>query len=270
MADAAELIDHVQDAGSFHLPFGIHWDIPQPFAALGFRLTKFMLIEVVVAILLIAIFVPLGRRAAAGTPPKGRLWNMFEVILVFLRDKVARPAIGHHDADRFVPFLWTMFFYILFMNLMGMLPWVGSPTGTLGCTSALAVITFAVVVGAGVQRYGALGYLKGQVPHMDIPFGIAIVLKPTIFVIELFGLLVKHFVLAMRLFANMFAGHLVLAVIMSFIAMTAGSLFWYAVMPASIFGSIALSMLELMVAFLQAYVFTFLAALFIGMAVHQH
>ena len=134
----------------------------------------------------------------------------------------------------------------------------------------LAVITFAVVVGAGIQHYGLVGYLKGQVPHMEIPAAIGIVLKPTIFVIEVFGLLVKHFVLAMRLFANMFAGHLVLAVILSFIAMTASSLFWYAVMPASIFGSIALSMLELMVAFLQAYVFTFLAALFIGMAVHQH
>jgi len=270
MADAAELIAHVQDAETFHLPFGLTWHIPQPFEALGFHVTKFMLVEVVVAILMIAVFVPLGRRIAKGGPPKGRLWNMFEVVLVFLRDQVARPAIGQHDADRFMPFIWTTFFFILFMNLMGMLPWVGSPTGTLGCTSALAVVTFVVVVGAGIKRYGTLGYLKGQVPHMDLPFVLKIFLLPMIFVIEVFGLLVKHFVLAMRLFANMFAGHLVLAVILSFIAMTAGTAFWYGVMPASVFGATALNLLELMVAFLQAYVFTFLAALFIGMAVHQH
>jgi len=270
--DAAELIAHVQDADEIHLPFGYEGHVPQPFEALGlhFHLTKFMMVEVVVVLAMIIIFVPLSRRIARGGVPKGRLWNLFEAVLIFLRDTVARPAIGHHDADRFLPFLWTMFFFILFLNLMGMLPGLGSPTGTLSCTSVLAVVTYFVVLGAGVRKFGLLGYLKGQVPHMDIPLVLAIFLKPMIFVIEIVGLLVKHFVLAMRLFANMFAGHLVLAVITSFIAMTATSYFWYVVMPMSVLGDVALSLLELLVAFIQAYVFTFLAALFIGMSVHQH
>jgi F-type H+-transporting ATPase subunit a len=96
------------------------------------------------------------------------------------------------------------------------------------------------------------------------------VLVPMIFVIEVFGMLIKHGVLAVRLLANMMGGHVVLAVIMAFIAASAQSLLWWVVTPTSVFGATALSMLELFVAFLQAYIFTFLAALFIGMAVHPH
>jgi F-type H+-transporting ATPase subunit a len=195
---------------------------------------------------------------------------MFEVILVFVRDDIARPAIGRHDAGRFLPFLWTTFFFILFLNLMGLLPWTGSATGALGTTGAMAVIVFVAVVGAGIAKYGVVKFWIGQVPHMELPLVLAIPLKPMIFVIEVFGLLVKHFVLAVRLFANMFAGHMVLAVILGFIAQVAGTWLWYLVTPTSVFGATAMCLLELLVAFIQAYVFTFLAALFIGMAVHQH
>ena len=105
---------------------------------------------------------------------------------------------------------------------------------------------------------------------MDLPLVLAIFLKPMILLIELLGLGIKHFVLSVRLFANMFAGHLILAVIIGFIAETAHLAIWYGVMPAAVFGAVALNMLELFVAFLQAYIFAFLSALFIGMAVHQH
>jgi F-type H+-transporting ATPase subunit a len=108
------------------------------------------------------------------------------------------------------------------------------------------------------------------VPHMDLPLPLAIALKPMVFVIEVLGMFIKHGVLAIRLLANMMAGHLVLAVIMAFILAAANSVAWYGVAPASILGATALSMLELFVAFLQAYIFTFLSALFIGMAVHPH
>lgn len=270
MADPAELIGHVKDSDAFHLPFGWTIEIPQPFDALGLHLTKFMVIEVVVAILMLAIFIPLGRKLASGRAPKGRLWNLFEVILLFVRNEIARPAIGSHDADRFLPFLWTQFFFILFLDLFGLLPWAGSPTGALGATGGIAAITFIVVVGAGMFRFGPIGFWTGQVPHMDVPPVMAIFLKPMIFGIEVLGILVKHSILAVRLFANMFAGHLVLAVVMGFIAQTAATLLWYGVMPVSVLGATALNMLELMVACLQAYVFTFLSALFIGMAVHQH
>jgi F-type H+-transporting ATPase subunit a len=105
---------------------------------------------------------------------------------------------------------------------------------------------------------------------MDLPLPLAIMLLPMIFAIEVLGLFIKHFVLAMRLLANMMGGHVVLAVILAFIAASAQSLWWWGVMPASVLGATALSMLELFVAFLQAYIFTFLSALFIGMAVHPH
>ena len=134
----------------------------------------------------------------------------------------------------------------------------------------MAIITFLVVIGSGMKKMGAVGFWKAQVPHMDVPGPLKIVLIPMIFVIEVFGLIVKHGVLAVRLLANMMGGHVVLAVIMAFIAASAQSLWWWGVMPASVLGATALSMLELFVAFLQAYIFTFLSALFIGMAVHPH
>ena len=272
MADPAELIGHVKDTDAFHLPFGLVIDIPQPFEAFGlqFHLTKFMVIELVVAVLMLAIFIPLGRKMATGRPPQGRLWNLFEVIILFIRNEIARPAIGSHDADRFLPFLWTQFFFILLLNLFGLIPWAGSPTGALGATGAFALVTFAVVVGAGMFRFGPIGFWMGQVPKMEVPWIMAIFLKPMIFGIEVMGILIKHSILAVRLFANMFAGHLVLAVVMGFIVETAATLLWYGVMPVSVMGATALNLLELMVACLQAYVFTFLSALFIGMAVHQH
>lgn len=284
---AAHAIAHVKDATQFEVPRRIspsgHIAIPQPFAnkvsvplggvfePLDLKITKFMVLETVVALFMILLFTWVASRVASQRPPRGRLWNMFEAFLVFIRDGIARPAIGKHDADRFLPFLWTMFFFILFCNLIGMLPWTGTPTGAMGTTAALALITFGVVVGAGMQQMGPVGFWKAQVPHMDLPKPIAVVVIPLIFAIEVIGLLIRHFVLAVRLLANMFAGHLVLAVIMSFIVATASfPVLWWGVMPASIVGAVALNLLELMVAFIQAYIFTFLSALFIGMAVHPH
>jgi len=238
---------------------------------LDLKLTKFMVLEVAVALIMCALFIGLARKMRGGGRPRGRLWNMFEAILVYLRDKVARPAIGSHDADRYLPLIWTVFFFVLGCNLMGMLPWMGSPTGALATTSALALVTFITVVGSGMQRLGAVGFWKAQVPHMDLPKPIAIFLVPLIFGIEVMGLCIKHFVLAVRLWANMTGGHVVLAVLMAFIAVTASSLIlWMGVMPASVLGATAVSLLELLVAFIQAYIFAFLTALFIGMAVHPH
>jgi F-type H+-transporting ATPase subunit a len=288
-ADTSELMGHVKDATYFHLPngtaHGLQVPIPQPYETaqwLGIehppqwlhnvQFTKFMLLELTVAVLMVAIFVPLARRTATGNPVRGRFWNFFEVILVFLRNEVTRPAIGGKDADRFLPFIWTTFFFILFCNLFGLIPWAGSPTGAWGCTLALAVIAFLTVIGSGMKKYGVTGFWLGQVPHMEVPLVMAIFVKPMVFVIEVVGLLIRHFVLSVRLLANMFAGHLVLAVVIGFIAVTADRNFfvWAGVTISSLFGAMALCLLELFVAFLQAYIFVFLSALFIGMAIHQH
>lgn len=291
------IFGHVEDTDYFHVPRGLaaeedhgHIYIPQPFDTtdpihrsntgikllddsiqpFDLKLTKFMVIELIVAVLLCVFFVGLARMIRGGAVPRGRLWNFFEATLMFFRDNVARPAIGHHDADRFVPYIWTIFFFVLGLNLFGMIPWMGSPTGSLAVTGALAFITFLVVIFSGMQKLGGVGFWKAQVPHMDLSPPMKVVLVPIIFVIEIAGLLIKHVVLAVRLLANMMAGHVVLAVIVAFIAASASSMWWYAVTPASVLGAVALSLLELFVAFLQAYIFAFLSALFIGMAVHPH
>jgi F-type H+-transporting ATPase subunit a len=234
-----------------------------------FRLTKFMLIEVVVALLMAVVFIRLASRMKKSDIPKGRWWNMLEGMLVFIRDQVAHPAIGH-DAARFVPFLWHAFFFVLFCNLFGLLPWAGSPTASLSVTGALAIATFLIVLATGMGKFGVFGFWKAQVPHLDLPPVLAIFLIPMIFVIEVIGMFIKHGVLAIRLLANMMAGHLVLAVIIAFIGATATSILFWGVMPVSVLSVVALSLLELLVAFIQAYVFTFLSALFIGMAAHPH
>lgn len=295
------LFEHVQDSTYFEVPKMLvrsgenHVEIPQwhhgePFwelkssnamvnsilQPLEGKVTKFMVLEGVAALLMIVIFVWLAARLSSSTAPRGRLTNLLESFLLFLRDSVARPAIGEHDADRFLPFLWTMFFFILGCNLLGMIPGLGSPTGAFATTAALALITLITVVRSGMQTLGPVGFLKAQVPHMELPFILAIFLKPMIFAIEIIGLLIKHFVLAVRLFANIFAGHLVLAVLIAFvgaIAVAMGSTthpLSITVSVASVLGATLLSCLELFVAFLQAYIFTFLSALFIGMAVHPH
>ncbi|MBL9125415.1 MAG: F0F1 ATP synthase subunit A [Planctomycetaceae bacterium] len=293
MADIGHTIGHVKDSEYFEVPKFLvpsgKIEIPQPFAGdqplmtfdwapkwmeiapLDLRITKFMVVETVAALIVAILFIYLGLRIRSGSPPRGRLWNAFEAMLVYIRDAVARPAIGHHDADKFLPFLWTMFFFVLFCNLFGMLPWSGTATGALATTGALAVIAFLVLSFAGMSKLGPAKFWTSMVPHMDLPVWLS-PLKGMIFLLELVGLFIRHFVLAVRLLANMFAGHLVLAVILGFIAEAAivQSWLWYGVMPASVFGAVALSLLELMVAFIQAYIFTFLSALFIGMALHPH
>jgi len=269
MLDLEELGSHVKDGAAFHFPLGRHWDLPEVF---GVQITKFMVLEVIAALLMLLVFLPLAWRMRGGGSPRGRFWNMFEAILLFLRDEVARPAIGRREADRFLPFIWNIFFFVLFCNLMGMLPWAGSPTGDLSVTAVLALMTLTAVVATGTSKHGVVGFWTGLVPQMELPLALAILLKPMLLVIEVVGLMIRHSVLAVRLLANMFAGHLVLAVIVTFIAATAHAMFllWLGVTTGTVAGAVALNLLELFVAFLQAYIFTFLSALFIGMAVHQH
>lgn len=293
---ADTLIEHVKDAEYFHVPKIVsggsgHWNIPQVAEGVDplpvgigfepvdnliekggfdFHLTKFMVIEVIAAVIICVLFIRLAGKIRTGGAPRGKFWNFFEAMILFIRDQVARPAIGKHDADKFLPFVWSLFFFILLCNLLGLVPWLGSPTGALAVTGMMAFITFVAVLIAGSAKLGLVGFWKNLVPHMGLPLPLAIPLIPMIFLIEVLGLLIKHFVLSVRLLANMMAGHLVVGVIIAFIGASATSLAWFGVMPASLFGATAINLLELFVAFLQAYIFAFLASLFIGMAVHPH
>lgn len=254
--------------------------IPQPLgrpknlyeSAEGFLISKFMIIELVVALIVAALFIRLAGKISKGDRARGRLANLFEAFLVFIRDQVARPAIGKHDADRFLPLLWTIFLFVLGCNLFGMLPWAGAPTAAFGVTLALAGVTLATVFISGMFKFGVLGFWKNLIPHMDLPWYMAIVIIPPLFIIEVGGLLIKHGVLAVRLLANMVAGHLVLLGVMglALVAAELSTASWAGIATASILGSAAFSILELFVAFLQAFVFTMLSALFIGAAVHHH
>lgn len=297
--------------------------IPQPFGSLdslyekksGFCISKYMLLELLLAGILLLVFTRLAKRLQSGEPAKGAFANLFEAMILFVRDQIARPAIdshdhghddhGHHaddhgdhahhdghaspalagaggpsvavlrevhDGDRFVPLLLTLFFFVLGCNLLGMVPWAGSPTASFSVTLALAGVTMLTVIVAGMLKFGFLGFFANQVPSMDLPLPLAILLKPMIFAIEMLGLCIKHLILAVRLLANMVAGHLVLLGIMGLIsaAATYSMGLWATVTGISVVSCTLFSVLELFVAFLQAYIFTFLSALFIGAAVHQH
>jgi F-type H+-transporting ATPase subunit a len=157
---------------------------------------------------------------------------------------------------------------------MGMIPFLGSPTAAIGTTAALAGIVFATSIGFGIKELGPVGFFANQAPEIDLPFGIGKLLSLFILAIELVSFCIKHAILAIRLLANMVAGHLVLLAIMGIAfgvqALTMHTGTWSVIAVVSILGTTLLSFLELFVCFLQAYVFTFLAALFIGSAIHHH
>jgi F-type H+-transporting ATPase subunit a len=262
-------LHHVVDANYLELPWR-NYALPKfDFGLFEFQLTRFMVMELVAACLIAAIIIPLARHVAKHPVTRGAFLNAFEAILLFIRDGIARPAIGGHGADDYVPYLWTIFFFVLFNNLLGMIPGGASATGNVNVTFVLAVITFGVTLFTGMRAMGPVGFWIGLVPKLDVPPLLKPFLWPLLFVIEIFGLFIKHFVLCVRLFANMLAGHLVLAVIFGFILVVSGWS-WYLVTPMSLGGLVALSLLELFVACLQAYIFTFLSALFIGSAAHPH
>ena len=264
---AATAFDHVLDTLHWHIfeTQGIGWHIP-------WFLSKYKLLMLLAAGLIILIYYPLAQKAKNGDVPRGRFWNCFESILTFIRDELAKPYIGH-DADKYVHYLWTTFLFILFCNLFGLIPFLGSPTASLGVTLALALCTFVFIHGNAIKEMGVKGYFKSYLPHLDIPYGMGTVIIPFIAGIEIFGQFIKAGVLAVRLFANVFAGHMVLASLLFFVVMVKHEgpwLFW-GVTVSSVIGVTLLSLLELFVAFLQAFVFTFLTALFLGSTLHpQH
>ena len=291
--DRGHQIAHGLELPAFHIPI-INYD---------FQLTKFMVLQVVAGLLTLLIFGGLARRIRDGATPRGGFWNFWEVLVQFLRDEVVRPTIGEghehhgehvdpagllppgtpsqeikqfpesshgHPADKFLPFIATCFFYILFCNLLGMVPWLGSPTGNISVTGVLAISAFTVVIISGSQAMGVVGFWKAQVPDMGLTGVLNYTLVPLVWLIEVVGLFIKHSVLAIRLFANIMAGHTVLGVLLAFIAGVAGTGLFYPVLIGSVGGQVFVYGLELLFAFIQAYVFAFLTTVFISMALHPH
>src|SRR5262245_49682680 len=129
---------------------------------------KFMLFITAAAVLVGWAMIWLGQKMKNGDPPRGRLWNIMETLLFFVRDKIAIPGIGEHDAKHYIPYLASLFLFIFTMNLMGMIPFLGSPTANIMVTGALALVSFVVIHASGVVEMGTSKYLKTFIPHIEM------------------------------------------------------------------------------------------------------
>lgn len=238
------------------------------------------IVVMILAGLLLMFLVPVLVRRRRSTDAVGRLVptgfaNFFEAVCQYLRKEVAEPNLGEHT-DRFIKYIWTAFFFVLINNLLGLLPIAavmplfglhigGTATGNIWVTGALALMTLIMMVVNGL-RLGGKHYLAHFSPG---PLWLSWLLIP----VEIVGTFAKVAALAIRLFANMLAGHVLLAVLLSFIFVGAASMGVAGGLGLAVpvvLGSVAVNLLELFVAFLQAYIFTFLTTLFIGQSVVFH
>jgi F-type H+-transporting ATPase subunit a len=200
-----------------------------------------------------------NRRTREGKAPSG-FGNGLEALVLYLRNEVVLPNVGPHG-NAFVPYLLTLFFFILFANLLGLIPYGATATGNISVTATLAIVTFFVIEGAGMKAQGR-AYINTVVfwPH-DMSLGMKIFISPILTPIEIIGKLTKPFALAIRLFANMISGHVVLLALISLIFTFAT---WILV-PLPVAMALGISLLELFVAFLQAFIFMLLSSVFIGL-----
>ncbi len=253
------IIHHVLDSHELDIaPFG---SIPLPHLSLfglDISITKHVVFLWLVAILLLIAFKIAANAYKKSLIPHG-FTNFMEVMIMFVRDDIAKPTIGK-GYEKFLPYLLTVFFFILFSNFIGLIPNGSTITSNISVTATLAVIAFIVIQGGGMIKNGALGYFKGLIPS-----GVPAWLLPIMFIVEILGLFTKPFALAVRLFANMTAGHIVIFSLIGLIFI----LKTFYVAPVSVAFALFIYLLEILVALIQAYIFTMLTALFIGMAVHQ-
>ncbi len=274
------ILHHLADSDVWEAPFVGPIQLPQfPPVHIGpitldFSITKhvlFMMISAVLVGLLLILAARHAKRehmAGAQRGPRGAA-NVVEAFILYLRDEVALKNIGH-GGEKYVPYVVTVFFFILFCNMLGLLPWGASPTGNVSVTAALALMTFIIVEVAGMKALGPAGYAK---TIFFIPHGVPTIMKPLMLAImtpvEFLSKLTKPFALTIRLYANMTAGHAVVLALTGLLVMAgAASALWIA--PAPLIMAIAIMVLEIFVALLQAYIFAMLTSVFIGLIRHAH
>jgi F-type H+-transporting ATPase subunit a len=272
--EGVDFMHHILDSHEWETPFGVvhfpeagSWML----GSIDITPTKHVLFLGFAALLTLALILStagLAKRAHSaghGLPTKRR-HSALEALILFLRDRVVMDNIGH-DGAKFAPFIITLFFFILFANLLGLVPWGSTATANVAVTGGLALLTFLVTEIAGMLKLGPKGYL-GTIffvpPGMNkvAAWGMAVALSP----IEMASKFTKPFALTIRLMANMTAGHIVLLALISLIFVF-GS--WWVVAPPVLMG-VAITFLEIFVAFLQAYIFALLSAVFIGLLQHAH
>ncbi len=254
------ILHHVMDGKEIELPFLGYVQIPElpPVFGINITPTKHVIFMWLAALLVIITFITVSRQYKSSLIPK-RLSNFFEVLIIFVRDEIAEPTLGK-SYQIYLPYLLTLFFFILFGNFLGLIPFSATFTSNIAVTASLAILSFLMIQLGGIRQNGFFGYFKGLVPH-----GIPMWLLPLMIPVEILGLFTKPFALAIRLFANMIAGHTVILALLGLIFFM-GTLF---IAPVSIAFAVFIYLLEILVALIQAYIFTMLTSLFIGMAVHQ-
>jgi F-type H+-transporting ATPase subunit a len=238
------MLHHIMAQPLIHLP--TVWGI-------DLTITNHTLMTWIVSLILIVAFGRAFRRRDS-LVPRGRLANALEALVLYIRDNVIIPNLGH-NANTYAPYLLTAFFFVLLCNLMGLIPGAATATGNIGVTAGLAIMTLITVIYAGIRQHGLFGYMKTFLPH-GIPWWLSFVMIP----VEVMSLLTKHFALTIRLFANMIAGHLTILSLMSIIFIFRS----YYVAPFPLAIMIFSSLLEILIAFIQAYVFTILSSVFIS------
>ena len=208
-------------------------------------------------VLIVMFWISAPKKGSKALVPRG-FAMMLEILVVFVRDEIARANIpDRKEADRYTPFLLNIFFFILMMNFMGLVPYLSSATSNVAVTLALALLTFLITQAAGIRAAGLGGYLK------HLTGGVHPALWPIMIPVEFLGLFTKPFALTIRLFANMVAGHIVIFFLLGLIFILKSA----ALAVVSVPFAFAIYILEIFVALVQAYVFTMLSALFIGMGV---
>ncbi len=252
------LLHHLSDSRELELLFR-QIQLPQ-FApvqiwgiAVDLSITKHVVFLWVAALLLVVLAITAARKNIRSSVPKG-LGNLVEVFVLFIRDEVVVPNMGKAGV-RYMPYLLTTFFFILLMNLSGLIPFAATPTSNVSVTGALAIIAFFMVQAAAIKVQGFGRYLA------HFTGGVHWSLWPIMIPIEFLGLFTKEFALCIRLFANMTGGHTVIVSLIGLIFLFKN--IWIAPIPAAFV--VGVNLLELFVAFLQAYIFTIITALLMGL-----
>jgi F-type H+-transporting ATPase subunit a len=201
---------------------------------------------------------------AAAARTRGKLRTTADFMVEFVRNDVVEPYL-HGDTRRYLPYFLTLFLMIFLMNLLGLVPFGATATGNMSVTAALSILTFFLIHVSGIHQHGFFHHFGNLVPH-----GVPLVLAPLIFLLEFMGFLTKSLALCIRLFANMTAGHIVLLLFLGMILLFGqqSPKVGFAVAPVAVLLALGLYMLELIVALIQAYVFTLLTAIFVGGSLH--
>ncbi|MDQ4078444.1 MAG: F0F1 ATP synthase subunit A, partial [Chloroflexota bacterium] len=256
-----DIMHHVLDERKLKVPFAGYVYLPPAgswmLGPLDITPTKYVVYLWITGLLMLLIFIPAGRAArrchATGDCPRGG-HNVIEAMVLFFRDQIVMPNIGH-GGERYVPFVTTLFFFIVIANLLGLVPYGGSPTANISVTAALALLSLVVVEIAGMKALGPSGYMATIVYwNKDLPLGLRIPMALILTPVELLGKFSKPFALAIRLMANMTAGKIVIYSLIGLLFVF-GS-WWVVVGPIAM--TVALMFLKIFVAFLQAYIFALL------------